>query len=71
MKRACSFNTIKDENSYASYIRQLFINLLRMKKIVFIVVVAFALALGVQSCKSTADCPAYGQVKTEQPQVKA
>jgi hypothetical protein len=43
----------------------------QMKKIVFIVLVAFTLAVGFQSCKSTTDCPAYGQAKTEQPQAKA
>jgi hypothetical protein len=42
-----------------------------MKKIALIGTVLFIMALGFQSCKSTADCPAYTQVQTEQPVLKA
>jgi hypothetical protein len=46
-------------------------NNLVMKKIALIGTVLFIMALGFQSCKSTADCPAYSQVQTEQPVLKA
>ena len=42
-----------------------------MKKISFIAAVLFLVALGFSSCKGTEDCPAYGQVKTEQAADKA
>lgn len=42
-----------------------------MKKVLLVIAVAFVLALGLQSCKSTADCPAYGNADTEQTTVNA
>jgi len=37
-----------------------------MRKISVIAAVVFLLALGLSSCKSTEDCPAYSSVDTEQ-----
>ncbi len=37
-----------------------------MRKISVIAVVVFLLALGLSSCKSTQDCPAYSSVDTQQ-----
>lgn len=37
-----------------------------MKKISLIAAVLFLLVLGMSSCKSTEDCPAYGYAKVEQ-----
>ena len=37
-----------------------------MRKISVIAAVVFLLALGLSSCKSTQDCPAYSSVDTEQ-----
>lgn len=38
-----------------------------MKKISLFAAVLFLVALGMNSCKSTEDCPAYSQAQTEQP----
>ncbi|WP_430824574.1 hypothetical protein [Carboxylicivirga sp. N1Y90] len=37
-----------------------------MKKISLVAVVILFVALGMSSCKSTEDCPAYSSVETEQ-----
>lgn len=37
-----------------------------MKKISLIATVLFLVALGMSSCKSTEDCPAYSYTQTEQ-----
>lgn len=42
-----------------------------MKKIALIITVAFILALGVQSCKTTSDCPAYSNTQTNTTQVNS
>lgn len=37
-----------------------------MKRLVFIVVIAFLLAIGFSSCRSSQKCPAYGNVEKYQ-----
>lgn len=46
-------------------------NIENMKKIAILGAVLFVLALSVQSCKSTADCPAYSKAEMKQSSVKA
>ncbi|WP_262897928.1 hypothetical protein [Carboxylicivirga linearis] len=42
-----------------------------MKKILLFAAVLFVVAIGMNSCKSSEDCPAYGQAPTEQPAERA
>lgn len=42
-----------------------------MKKFLIFAAVVFVMALGMVSCKSVQDCPAYGSAKAEQPAIKA
>lgn len=41
-----------------------------MKKQIYIVLIVVVLSTVLYSCKSHEKCPAYGQIKTEQPSVK-
>jgi hypothetical protein len=42
-----------------------------MKKLLFFTAIVFVMALGTVSCKSVQDCPAYGDIATEQVELKA
>ncbi|TAJ12831.1 hypothetical protein DMA11_10875 [Marinilabiliaceae bacterium JC017] len=42
-----------------------------MKKISLVAAVLLLMALGVSSCKSSQDCPAYSKANTEQPTERA
>lgn len=42
-----------------------------MKKILLFGAVLFFVALGMSSCKSSEDCPAYSQTQIEQPAERA
>jgi hypothetical protein len=38
-----------------------------MKKLLFIVLISIGLIIMAMSCKTTQDCPAYGQIDKEEP----
>nr|WP_319398687.1 hypothetical protein [uncultured Carboxylicivirga sp.] len=42
-----------------------------MKKILLFAAVIFVATIGMSSCRSTQDCPAYSQAPTEQPAERA